>query len=152
MKTFKIVVQNQKSTYFPGDTIRGEVIFNTDQDEAVGLVAIMLEGRAKTKLIRHNGNNRRVFRGRAPLLRQQVVLFRSSYTLRANHYSWPFEFTFPETTSSNCGGDAFSDHQSHGVFRNAGEIYPLPPSFSYYGRGWNQGKVEYLLEASLQRP
>jgi Arrestin (or S-antigen), N-terminal domain len=150
MRTFQILVDNSQRVYTSGDIVKGQVVLRSDDDEAVGSVTIFFEGRGKTKLRRYNGNNRRTYRGRAPLFILRKVLYRGHYTLRADRYSWPFEFTFPSNSNPSSVEDTF---RNDGRFLTVGQIHPLPPSFNSYDDGSNdQGMVEYKLEARLERP
>src|SRR5260370_254500 len=70
----QINIENPQAIYLAGDKIKGQVVLLCAQDEAVGTVCITFSGRGKTKLIRHNGQSRRVFRARAPLFTQRLIL------------------------------------------------------------------------------
>jgi Arrestin (or S-antigen), N-terminal domain len=148
--SLQIVVSNLQIAYTSGDVVRGEVVLQCNDDVAIGYVDIVFSGRGKTKLIRRNGQNRRVYRGRAPLFKTRKVLYQGHYTMKANRYTWPFEFTFPSHSDPACIEDTFEDDE--GVWRRTGEVQPLPPSFNWYDNHTNnQGMVEYKLEAEMVR-
>jgi hypothetical protein len=146
-----IAIADRKPVYTAGDIIKGQVILHSSQDEAIGKVAIYFTGRGKTKLIRSNGNSRRVYRGRAPLFRQFLVLYQNHYTHKAGKYAWDFEFIVPALTDPNLRENTwFSDGS---VWVRTGVAHELPPTFKYYDNGSrNQGMVEYKLEAEMLRP
>jgi hypothetical protein len=149
--TLRIVITNPQLTYTVGNVIRGQVVMQTTQDEAVGKVSINFEGRGKTKLIRSNGQSRRVYRGRAPLFRQQLVLYESHFTLKADQYAWDFEFTIPASSDPTLR-QSFWEDDGGGVWMRTGVAHPLPPTFKYYhNHSRNRGMVEYKLEAEMLR-
>ncbi|KAF2673034.1 hypothetical protein BT63DRAFT_421236 [Microthyrium microscopicum] len=148
--SIEISLFNPKLTYTAGDVLRGQVILQARQDENIGSVAITFYGRSKTKLVRSNGENRTVFRGRAGLFSFTKTLYSGGhYTVRADEYKWDFEFTIPSSNDMSCHGDKF---KSRGGFRPSTEQHPLPPSFHRYGYdARNQGMVEYKLAAVMVR-
>jgi hypothetical protein len=147
--TLRIEVANPRLAYTAGDMIRGKVVLVVPNDQNIGIVAINFIGRGKTKLNRSNGNNRRIYRGRAPLFNYRQTLYRGHYTVKANTYSWDFVFQFPTHTDPSCVEDSFGPN---GVWLGTGSVHPLPPSFKYYdNHSRNQGMVEYKLEAEMEK-
>lgn len=132
-----------------GATVSGTVSLHGDVDIDVEIITISLVGRCKTKVVRSNGqNSSTTYRGRAPLLEYQQVLFKGPNTMKTNGHSWPFSFTFPTRCVAR-GADPFK--QRHGLF----DINPqqsLPPSFANENHtfGWrSECFIKYELEASL---
>ena len=83
-----------------GAKLAGSVILRSIVDEAVGTVQITFIGRAKTTIYRSGGGpsgTRTPHAGRADIFRFTKTLYTGKFTLRANEYIWPFEFTFPDT-------------------------------------------------------
>jgi Arrestin (or S-antigen), N-terminal domain len=145
-----IAIADRKPVYTAGDIIKGQVILHSGKDEAIGRVAICFTGRGKTKLLRSNGNNRRVYRGRAPLFRQLLVLYQNHYTHKAGQYAWDFEFIIPALTDPNLRENTWAADGS--VWVRTGVAHELPPTFKYYDNHCrNQGMVEYKLEAEMLR-
>lgn len=147
--TLKIDISSPQPAYTAGDIIRGKVVLIVPNDQSIGIVAIGFIGRGKTKLNRSNGNNRRIYRGRAPLFAYKQVLYQGHYTVKASTYSWDFQFQFPTHTDPSCVEDRFSQD---GIWLGTGTIHLLPPSFKYYdNHSRNQGMVEYKLEAEMEK-
>jgi hypothetical protein len=148
--TLQITVADPKPVYTAGDTIKGQVILFSPRDEAIGKVAICFTGRGKTKLTRSRGNSRAVYRGRAPLFRQVLVLYQNHYTHKAGQYAWDFQFTVPARTDPTLTEGTWKGDGA--VWLRTGVAHELPPTFQYYHNGSrNQGMVEYKLEAEMLR-
>ena len=148
--TLRIAIADHKPVYTAGDIIKGQVILHSSQDEAIGKVVICFTGRGKTKLNRSNGSSRRVYRGRAPLFCQYLVLYQNHYTHKAGQYAWDFEFTIPARTDPNLRENTWTADGS--VWVRTGVAHQLPPTFKHYDNSArNQGMVEYKLEAVMVR-
>jgi len=145
--------ERSKLVYTAGDIVTGRVVLQSSKDEAVGQVVITFLGRTKTKIRRHGSSGRpTVHRGRGTLFWYSRVLYQGHYTLRADKYEWPFEFTFPHESRGREVDDVYNPRPP---FRGNTDMYPLPPSFGHTSTGINtkfDSFVEYKLEASLTRP
>ena len=148
-----ILLDEPKAVFVAGDVVKGRVVLQSNKDEAVGAVLISFTGRAKTKLRRRNGNNRSdIYRGRGNFFRYSKELYQGHYTLRANTYQWPFEFSFPSQTDPTVPSDVFD---SSPPFQSNSTVHPLPPTFSHSTSGFGrrfESYVEYKLDATITRP
>jgi hypothetical protein len=96
---------------------------------------------------------RRTTRGRSPFFLYRTTLYSGHYTLKANQYKWPFEFTFPAQTDPTCIEDSFA---SRSPWYGTSQAHVLPPSFLVHLNQSEdrtlEGRVEYTLEALAERP
>jgi hypothetical protein len=95
---------------------------------------------------------RRTTRGRSPFFLFRETLYSGHYTLKANEYKWPFEFTFPTKTDPRCIEDTFTPAHP---WLGTNETHSLPPSYEVQLNRHNdrdlEGRVEYTLEALAER-
>jgi Arrestin (or S-antigen), N-terminal domain len=155
---FRILLDDSgKRVFAAGDIVKGRVVLQSQQDEAVGSVLISFMGRAKSKIRRkkRNGPNNghtSTYRGRGNYFYFSKTLYQGHYTLRANTYEWPFEFQFPSHTDSRAVVDNFDATYP---FRSNSDVHPLPPNFTHSNSGYYSSYecyVEYKLEATMTRP
>jgi hypothetical protein len=142
--SFRIILNNHGITYTAGDVVSGQVVLSSTEDLTVKTVQIYFIGRSKTNLPTKESDGQRMHRGDIKFFHYQRLLYSGKYTLKANVYSWPFDFTFPSHADPNLGDRVFDKFPP---FLGFGVAYSLPPTFDcYYGD--NKGKIEYKLEAS----
>jgi hypothetical protein len=148
-----VLDEPSKPVYTAGDLIKGRVVLESTRDEAIGKLEITFLGRTKTRIRKRKISTREAtYRGRGTLFWYSEVLYEGHYTVRADKYEWPFEFTFPYESRGRSVDDQFNRHDP---FRTNSDVHALPPSFSHTGAGFNTGFeciVEYKLEAVLSRP
>jgi hypothetical protein len=139
----KIVLDEpRKIHYGSSDPVKGKVVLTytpsaktreSSNPELFGplQLAVTFHGRSKTKVYKQSGNNRHIYRGRAPLFSQSKRIYDDSFRARPYEpHSFPFEIFFPEGAPTKVAGDWEADNR----FKyEAGD--PLPPSFSgsYHG-------------------
>ncbi|KAI0483461.1 hypothetical protein F4859DRAFT_399804 [Xylaria cf. heliscus] len=114
-------------------------------------VFVFLHGRAKTKIWKSNGQTTSVYRGRAPLFSQRVLVYDDSFRAQPGESAiFPFSLTFPEVTDT-VGVDEF-DEDPRFIYRQS---HPLPPSFqsSYHGFAHRyEAFVEYRIGVDVMMP
>jgi hypothetical protein len=143
--SFQIVLNNFGATYTAGDVVSGRVVLTSTEDLTVKTVRISFIGRSKTKLIKREEESQKIRRGDVSFFRYHKLLYSSQYKLKANVYSWPFEFTLPSQADPSLGERIFNNCPP---FLGFGMAYPLPPALDCY-TGESKGKVEYKLQAML---
>jgi hypothetical protein len=145
--------ESNNQVYTAGDLVKGRVVLESTKDEAIGEVVITFLGRTKTRIRTRKFSTREaIYRGRGTLFWYSHVLYQGHYTVRADKYEWPFEFTFPHESKGRSVDDVFGRRHP---FRANNDVHPLPPSFDHTGAGFNTGFecfIEYKLEAVLSRP
>ncbi|KAI2624104.1 hypothetical protein GGS21DRAFT_532958 [Xylaria nigripes] len=108
-------------------------------------IAVLLHGRAKTKIWRTIGQNRTLYRTRAPLFLKQVLVYDDSFKAQpGSTTSFPFSLTFPEAVSSSVDIQ-FEADPKFVILRNQ----PLPPSFQVDHMGIATPKFEAFVEYRL---
>ncbi|KAI0401176.1 hypothetical protein F4802DRAFT_439267 [Xylaria palmicola] len=114
-------------------------------------VFVVLHGRAKSKIWKSNGQSTSIYRGRAPLFSQSVLIYDDSFRAQpGDTKEFPFSLVFPDVTDAINMGDfepssEFVSHPNH----------PLPPSFQSPPRGfWNnfEAFVEYRVGVRVVMP
>jgi len=118
-------------------------------------VAVILHGRAKTKIWKSQGQSTRIYRGRAPLFRKTLLIYDDSFRAQpGDSVVIPFSICFPETTAG--GGGLHRDGFEEDVrFIGGHVIQPLPPSFqnSYHGFAHRyEAFVEYRVGVDVAMP
>lgn len=103
LSTFRMILE--RTVYFPGETIRGALVFNVGPPLKIRGVRVKFEGATKTHWTEHHGtgNNRRTVS-----YHSHIVYFNPVATLYGNPrgvrgdmiiasggYYWPFEFVLP---------------------------------------------------------
>ncbi|KAI1828328.1 hypothetical protein F4861DRAFT_178133 [Xylaria intraflava] len=117
-------------------------------------VFVTLHGRAKTKIWKSNGQGTSVYRGRAPLFAQKVLLYDDSFRAQPGELAmFPFSLVFPVTTDAQAIGiNDFPDQDTKFVCdRNQ----PLPPSYQapHQGIGHRyEAFVEYRVGVDVVMP
>lgn len=123
----------------PEDVITGNVVVKCLSGTTAGIpevfgplkLVVVLHGRAKSKIIKNNGQNRSTYRGRAPLIRASAVVHNDSFKgVFGSTYKFPFAVAFPPKTQLGAG-----------LFDLDGGLFdstpgrPLPPTMalSYHG-------------------
>ncbi|KAI1432316.1 hypothetical protein GGR50DRAFT_617222 [Xylaria sp. CBS 124048] len=109
-------------------------------------VFVTLHGRAKTKVWvpTATGNNRSLYRGRAPLFSRKVLIYDAAFRAQPRDVAiFPFSLIFPETADGTLV-DAldFTDEDSNFICRRD---QPLPPSFQSNHTSYNH-KFEAFVE------
>lgn len=103
LSTFRMILE--RTVYFPGETIRGALVFNVGPPLKIRGVRVKFEGATKTHWTEHHGTgNQR----RAVHYHSHIVYFNPVATLYGNPrgvrgdmiiasggYYWPFEFVLP---------------------------------------------------------
>ena len=120
-----------------------------ERDFDVHFIAITLQARCKTKIIKGSGQSRRIYRGRAPLINIKKLLFTGPHTLHPGH-SWPFTFTLPLQCHVR-PTDAF-DPSGRLFDLNPAQQLPPPILDSYipgFGNWHAECFIKYELEATL---
>jgi hypothetical protein len=148
--TLELIIRDPQIAYTAGSTIRGYVLLNARQDEAIASVTIHFTGTSETNLTRRDSDGHSQYhRSYEYLFALSQQLYQGHYTVKAADYKWEFEFTFPFSTGPSYSENFFV---KTGSFLSSGEKYPLPPSFDHYSLGGDdQGKVEYKLRAVMER-
>ena len=150
-----IEIDNPRPYYAPGDKLTGNVAFTTTADRAIGKVEVTMLGRAKTKIIQHHGQSRRVYRGRAMLFEYSQTLFEDHYTRKADTFRWPFTFTIPNNPTSRELSIGWRYNEAYLATNAKTSDVPLPSSFSTSGHGFGHrfnAFTEYTLEAKVTEP
>jgi len=141
---------DEKNEFTAGDLVKGNVVLESNKDQAVGRVRIIFYGRAKTMINRHQQNTPPMVT-RCMLFEITKDLFIGSYTLRRGRYEWPFQFEFPMYSQPGMEERFING----GVYAGADVAVPLPPTFSANHTGLEQTSitdVEYKLKATVTRP
>jgi len=116
------------------------------------VVTVLFHGRAKTKVVKSNGNNRTTYRGRAPLFSFSTKIYEDSFKSGPNEtHRFPFSLNFPDSVQP-------TPNQGHwapdGRFStNIGD--PLPPTFilDYHGFAHRfTAFTEYRIGATVRMP
>lgn len=116
------------------------------------VVTVLFHGRAKTKVIKSNGNNRSTYRGRAPLFQINTKIYDGTFKSAPNQtHRLPFSLKFPE-------GVAATYNQGHWrpdsrFITDLGQ--PLPPTFflDYHGFAHRfTAFTEYRIGARVHMP
>ncbi|KAI1300555.1 hypothetical protein F5Y03DRAFT_363742 [Xylaria venustula] len=114
-------------------------------------VSIFLHGRAKTKVWKSNGQTTSVYRGRAPLFSQKVLVYNDSFRVQPGELTvFPFTAFFPETAYAAVMDD-FNEDPRFICHPNQ----PLPPSFQSSYRGFAnryEAFVEYRVGVDVDMP
>ncbi|KAI0874943.1 hypothetical protein GGS24DRAFT_321244 [Hypoxylon argillaceum] len=93
-------------------------------------VFVILHGRAKTKVWKSNGQSTAIYRGRAQLFSQRVLVHDGTFrALPGDTFTFPFSLFFPEVTNAT-DVDRFGEDSRFICRRNQ----PLPPSFQNSSR------------------
>ncbi|KAI9876643.1 MAG: hypothetical protein M1830_004485 [Pleopsidium flavum] len=152
IRNFRIELYTpSKTVLIPGDKVTGSVILASPRDEAVGSVEIAFRGLSKSKITPSYGYNKVPYRNQATLFESSKTLYRGHYTLRANSYEWPFEFTFPSLTLPKAGATKWKPSQSFAHEPS----HALPPTFlveCLKVHGPTENYIHYELAAILRRP
>jgi hypothetical protein len=157
-----ILDEPRKIHYGSSDPVKGKVVLTytpstktreESNPELFGPLQLQVtfHGRSKTKVYKQSGNNRQIFRGRAPLFALSKIIYDDSFRSRPNQsHSFPFQLYFPEGAPKNPVGKWDAD----GRFKyEAGS--PLPPSFnnSYSGFAHRYDCfVEYRVGVNVAMP
>ncbi|KAL9624541.1 MAG: hypothetical protein Q9160_001205 [Pyrenula sp. 1 TL-2023] len=141
------------------DVITGHVVVTCSSGTAAGVpeifgplkIVIWLHGRAKSKIIKSNGQSRSTYRGRAPLIRTSAIVHNDSFKGQpGSTYKFPFAIAFPPATT-----------EGRGLFEPGGSLFvsdegrPLPPSMRLDYRGFAHRFdcfVEYKLTHAATMP
>ncbi len=131
--------------YSPGQKNAGAELFGPLK------VFVFLHGRAKTKVWKSNGQTTSIYRGRAPLFSQRVLVHNDSFRAQPGDTAiFPFSLVFPETANAMVTDD-FDEDPRFICHRNQ----PLPPSFqsSYHGFSHRyEAFVEYRVGVDVVMP
>ena len=150
-----IQLENPRPYYAPGDKLTGIVVFTTTADRAIGKVEVTMLGRAKTKIVQHQGQSRRVYRGRATLFESSQTLFDDHYARKADTFRWPFTFTIPNNPTSRELSIGWRYNEAYLATNAKTEGVPLPSTFSTSGHGFGNrftAFTEYTLQAQVTEP
>ena len=150
---FAIELDAPKTSYLAGDVVKGDVVLDSAEDEAVGKVVIMFFGRAKTKIYVRERDRSKHYNSDCTLFSYAKGLYIGKYTLKRGRYSWPFEFKFPMQTIPSGENSKFDS--AGGSWPIPHIPHPLPPTFTKSITGYMSSAdctVEYKLEAKLTRP
>ncbi|KAL9109703.1 MAG: hypothetical protein Q9227_005741 [Pyrenula ochraceoflavens] len=113
---------------------------------------VLLHGRAKSKIIKSNGQSRSVYRGRAPLFRTFAVVHNGSFRGEVGQsYEFPFVIGFPDQTQ--LGGGLFDQKQGGYFHSTPGKTLPPTMFLSYHGFAHRfDCFVEYKLGVAASMP
>lgn len=115
-------------------------------------VAIVLEGRAKSKIWKRSGEHTTIYRGRAPLVSLGSGIHNGSIKIQvARDHRLRFTVAFPETVQPNRMQPAWRSSADFDTSLSA----PLPPSMNlaYHGFGHRfDCFVEYRIKAMVSMP
>ena len=153
--SLQIQLNDPRRVYSPGDSLTGNVVFTTSPDRAVGSVQIILLGRAKTKMVQHRGQNRRVYRGRANLFRIGDISFEINRTRKSGTFVWPFSFTIPEHPIAGQVGWQWKQEGSYLSSSADTSKIPLPSTFSVNGHGIGSrfhARTDYSIQVEVVEP
>lgn len=116
------------------------------------IITVLFHGRAKTKVVKSNGQTRSTYRGRAPLFHISTKIYEDSFKSAPNQtHRFPFSLHFPESVQPTM-------NQAHWAadsrFSTAiGD--PLPPTFmlDYHGVARRfTAFTEYRIGATVRMP
>jgi len=96
------------------------------------IIQVTLHGRAKTKIVKSNGNSRTTHRGRAPLLYVAAKIYDDSFQAAPNSTKqFPFSLSFPDSVDTRI---TQAEWKPSGWYSTESGN-PLPPSFmlDYHG-------------------
>jgi len=150
---FTIELDEPKNWYLAGDVVKGNVVLHSENDEAIGRVAITFFGLAKTKIYVREESGNKNYHSLCILFSYTKDLYIGKYTFKRGRYSWPFEFEFPMQTVPCSENNKFGS--TDGPWPEANVPHPLPPTFTTAITGYMSSAdctVEYKLEAKLTRP
>ncbi|KAI0153276.1 hypothetical protein GGR57DRAFT_150468 [Xylariaceae sp. FL1272] len=114
-------------------------------------IHVIFHGRAKTKIWKNSNQSTRIYRGRAPLFAQRVLIYDDSFKAQPLEIkTFPFQLTFPEATallmrSGFNGSYRFLTNNSQS----------LPPSFKDEYSGFAhkyEAYVEYRVGVEVSMP
>ncbi|KAI1259177.1 hypothetical protein F5Y18DRAFT_410992 [Xylariaceae sp. FL1019] len=114
-------------------------------------IHVIFHGRAKTKIYKRSGQSTSIYRGRAPLFSQSVLVYDDSFKAQPRDVTmFPFQLTFPEFPAAPLPA-GFGP--SNRFLTNTSQ--PLPPSFKDEYSGFAhryEAYVEYRLGVEVSMP
>ena len=144
---------SSKAQYASGDKVTGHVIWQSPSQQAVQAVHITFKGIVSTRVKTASGQNDTISKGEATLFAFTQALLVGNCTFKGKMYSWPFEFSFPDTalpvkTKSKWPKRAKYPHMPG---------HSLPPTWTGDCSRMSSGdrennRVGYYLEAVLVKP
>lgn len=147
-----IVDGDSNKVYRKGEKVTGRVILVVEEQEQVDSLKIVFGGNCVTKTTRPlhvNGNSdsapsRREYEERIRLFNRETILIPQS-KLSPKKYSWPFEFTFPDSTEQRY------KRLIHGA-NYLRDPHILPPSFQLKTNvPGGAAQISYFVQARLVR-
>lgn len=143
--------------FAPGDTIIGNLVRHIPIVTPEAVVSISLVGRAKSKIVKSNGQSRQVYRDDWRLLNtRSTVIFKGPLHLAEGSdepLSWDFAVPIPTTQSESCRAGHKSNTSFISLNRDHPNLHILPGTFSSAHRGFGHTTncfVEYFLKAQLR--
>lgn len=122
-------------------------------------VAVVLHGRAKSKIWKSNGQSTSIYRGRAKLFAKGAEIYNDSFRAQSGDaQSFPFSVSFPENAIPVCDMSGYiveQDTFTEDPRFDTSPSQPLPPSFqsSYHGFAHRyESFVEYRLGVQVTMP
>lgn len=92
---------------------------------------VILQGRAKSKIIKNNGQSRSTYRGRAPLIKTSTIAYNDRFKGEfGSIYKFPFVICFPPSTQLGAGL-----FEQDSTYFDSAPGMPLPPTMAldYHG-------------------
>lgn len=138
----------QRHVYFPGQTLRGQVIYTTTKQKRINSATLSFRGKIATEYVEsrtRTGGNTHGPRKRSEevirLFEFGETLFQGPYDVSPRTFTWAFEFVIPTQVEAKRIGNTKPGFISDGVS-------PTPPTFDFHNSGFSHdalARIKYKL-------
>ena len=98
MNNIKIVIHGQPDCYFPGSTVKGEVVVTVEKPEEYHKIVVGISGQAVVCWTTGSGDNQRTYHGSVSYIKESSIVWSNkdiSGDLAIGDHTYPFEYQLP---------------------------------------------------------